>query len=415
VSLLSSPVTASGVAPLRVRRTPGVRIRPVGREAIAYVPRRDHFFALDSRHTALVRGLREDRWGTAAAEPAEAARTLAELGICETDPATPRRAFAGRSVVGSMTELPISREPLVVNCFATSFCPLRCRYCHADDLMVGYREGENDRWLAQVLRVAGATPAMVGVVTGGEPLARYERTERLVERLAETGKAVVLDTSGVGDFSRLVPLLRRHDVHVRVSLDSADAALNDDLRPANRGFTAPGTSSSVYALDAIRRAVRAGVPCSVQTVVTVRNWDLPALLALRDRLVGLGVTTWVLHLVVPVGKAARAGLLPGPDAPAVLAELASRTAADGVPIDVRVTSTGRAPNSTLLISAEGEFAVEQADGGGKRRRPLPRLGTRGAVLRHFRRHVDLRGHADRYLNGSLEPYRRSTGAVLPRA
>jgi radical SAM family protein len=415
VSLLSSLVPDSHVAALRMRRTPGVRIRPVGREAIAYVPRRDHFFALDARHAGLVRGLRDDRWGTPPQDLADAARTLAELGVCETDPGTPRRAFFGRSVVGRLTGLPISREPLVVNCFATSFCPLRCRYCHADDLMVRYREGENDRWLARVLRVAGATPAMVGVVTGGEPLARYERTEKLVARLAETGKAVVLDTSGVGDFSRLVPLLLRYDVHVRVSLDSADATVNDELRPANRGVVAPGTSSSVYALDAIRRAVRAGVPCSVQTVVTIRNGDLASLLALRDLLAGLGVTTWVLHVVVPVGKAARAGLLPGPQTPGVLADLVARTAADGVPIDIRVTSTGRAPNSTLLISAEGEFAVENAAEGGKRTLALPRLGTRRAVLRHFRTHVDLHGHADRYLNGSLDPCRRSTGAVLPRA
>jgi MoaA/NifB/PqqE/SkfB family radical SAM enzyme len=392
-----------------VRLAPGVRVR----DAIAYVPRRDHFFALDPAHRTTLRRILAGKAGGAAET-----RTLAELGICETDPDTARRAFFGRSVVGQLDALPTVTEPLVVNCFATAHCPLRCLYCHADDLMTGYREGESEQWFARVLRVAGATPAMVGVVTGGEPLARAERTERLITRLAQTGKAVVLDTSGVGDFSRLLPILRRHQVHVRVSLDSADPGTNDALRPANRQYLPPGASSAVYAEDAIKRAVRADVPCSVQTVVTARNGGLPALLALRDRLVGLGVTTWVLHIVVPVGKAAqpsRARLLAPAGVLEVLHDLVRRTAAEGVAIDIRLTSTDRAPNSTLLISAKGELAVENVAAGGKSVFTLPRIGVRAAVLRHFRTQVDLAGHAGRYLNGSLASWDNATGATLPRA
>ena len=392
-----------------VRLAPGVRVR----DSIAYVPRRDHFFALDPAHLRALRRVRAGR----DAGPAEV-RALAELGICETEPDTPRRAFFGRSVVGQLDALPEVTAPLVVNFFATAFCPLRCLYCHADDLMAGYRDQENEAWFGRVLRAAAATPAMVGVVTGGEPLARAERAERLIAKLAGTGKAVVLDTSGVGDFSRLVPTLRRHQVHVRVSLDSADPVRNDALRPANRRHLPPGASSAVYAEDAIRRAVRAGIPCSVQTVVTARNGDPDTLLALRDRLVGLGVTTWVLHVVVPVGKAAqpsRSGLLAPAGVQIVLDDLVRRTAADGVAIDIRLTSTHRAPNSTLLISAKGELAVENVAGGGKRLFALPRLGMRGAVLKHFRAHVDLAGHTGRYLNGSQAPWAEATGATLPRA
>ncbi|MFB9362935.1 radical SAM protein [Actinoplanes nipponensis] len=392
-----------------VRLAPGVRVR----DSIAYVPRRDHFFALDPAHLHTLRRVLAGKAGGAAET-----RLLAELGICETDPDTPRRAFFGRSVVGRLDALPAVTEPLVVNCFATAYCPLRCLYCHADDLMAGYREQESEAWFGRVLRAAAATPAMVGVVTGGEPLARVERSERLIARLAGTGKAVVLDTSGVGDFSRLVPTLRRYRVHVRISLDSADPAGNDALRPANRRHLPPGTSSAVYAQDAIRRAVRADVPCSVQTVVTARNGDLGTLLALRDRLVGLGVTTWVLHVVVPVGKAARpgsAGLLAPAHVQQVLDELVRRTAAEGVAIDIRLTGTHRAPNSTLLISAKGELAVENVTDGGKRLFTLPRIGVRGAVLRHFRAHVDLAGHAGRYLNESQPPWAGATGATLPRA
>ncbi len=72
---------------------PGVRVRG----PIAYVPRRDHFFALDARHEAALKRRAGDD---------DAIRTLAELGICETEPATPRRAFFGRSVVGQVDALP---------------------------------------------------------------------------------------------------------------------------------------------------------------------------------------------------------------------------------------------------------------------------------------------------------------------
>ena len=177
-----------------------------------------------------------------------------------------------------------------------------------------------------------------------------------------------------------------------------------------------GASAHAHAHDTVRRAVGAGLACSVQTVVTARNGELDGLLRFRDALVDLGVTTWALHQVVPAGKAARPAsgrLLAGPDTQATLAELVRRSAADGMPIDIRLTSTHRAPNSTLLISAKGELAVEDVTGGGKKTFALPRIGVRGAVLRHFRDHVDLAGHASRYLNGSLAAFEQPTGATLP--
>jgi MoaA/NifB/PqqE/SkfB family radical SAM enzyme len=448
----------------------GVRVRREPFGAIVYVPRRDHFFALDRPHTEL---LLKERQPTGV-EDRERLRRLAEL----TDEP---RAVDGRSLLGEFDRLPVSTKPLVVNCFTTAHCPLRCAYCHADDLMVGYRDsdgnddgkGAGDRWLREVIRVAAATPAMVGVVTGGEPLARPDRAERLIAALAED-KAVVLDTSGVGTtstsatsattdtsatntttatnttsatsttsattatnaasaartanakgvraardakrpqgaegaeraegFSRLIKVLQRYEVHVRVSIDSIDAAVNDALRPINRRYLPLGTSAHADALDTVRQAVGAGLACSVQTVVTTRNGDLDGLLRFRDALVDLGVITWALHHVVPAGKAAhpnRTRLLGGPATQATLAELVRRSAADGVPIDIRLTSTHRAPNSTLLISARGELSVENPRGGAKIVVNVPRFRARAAILRTFREHVDLEGHASRYLNGTL--------------
>jgi molybdenum cofactor biosynthesis enzyme MoaA len=396
-------VVAAETGPLpRARTADRVRVRYEPFGAVVYVGRRDHFFALDPAHAKLVKRF-HGRSRDVEADDLEMVKALAGMGILTTEPATPERAFYGRSLVGSFADLPVCSAPLVVNCLVTAHCPLRCRYCHADDLMTGYREAEDARWLTEVTRVARATPAMVGVVTGGEPLSRADRAEHLIKALARD-KSVVLDTSGVGDFHRLVPVLQEYGVHVRVSLDSADQSVNDALRPINRQYLPQGTSSHNYARDTIRKAIRKDIACSVQTVVTARNGALPDLLGLRNTLVDLGVQTWTLHVVVPAGKAAdpaQADLLSGPDVLRTLEDLVWKSAADDIDLDIRVTSTHRSPNSVLLISAKGELCVEGSDGGGKTTLRVPRLLPSRRVRRVFLEQINSTGHASRYLNGTL--------------
>jgi pyruvate-formate lyase-activating enzyme len=371
--------------------------------AVVYLPQRDRFFALDHDYAAVV-----NRVKLGQSVPDADYQRLVELvqtGICITDKTPSTHAFNGPSLIGAFTKFPICAEPLVVNCFATANCPLQCLYCHADDLMsADYRRGDTEDTLREVIRVADATPAMVAVVTGGEPLARLDRTERLIQTLAKT-KAVVLDTSGVGDFARMLRVVQEHGVHVRVSLDSADQDLNDAVRRTNRLYVAPGISSFAHAIDAIKRCARAKVPCSVQTVVTTRNAD--DLKRLRGLLVDLGVTTWVLHMMVPAGKAAlpvRKHLKPEPATLGALKDLVGSAAAERLPMDIRVTSTDQKPNSVLLISAKGELCVEKPTAGSKTITPLSRVLSRRDALRHFHESVDLLGHSSRYLNGVLSQH-----------
>jgi len=407
-------------APLRGRLAAGIRLRRESFGSIAYVPARDHFYALDRKHRTVLEKLSTSDARPVRPEHREMVTAMAAASICETEPPTPQRAFYGRSLLGSFPGgIPSIKAPMVVNCFTTAQCPLRCTYCHADDLMVSYRGDENAEWIDEVIRVATATPAMVGVVTGGEPLAAPGNAERLLAALARD-KAVVLDTSGVGDLGRLVPVLRQYNAHVRFSLDSAQALINDRLRPINRRQVPLGTSSFRKATEGVRLAVGEGLACSVQTVVTARNSDLEGLTELRDMLLEARVRTWALHIVVPAGKAAQRPnkLLIGDDAVTTLTRLVADTAAQRLPIDIRVTGTHRQPNSTLLISAKGEVAIQRRDGAGKKILRVGRAMARQRLLRQFRRHVDTAGHASRYLNGTLDLYPKdgtvelsATGAV----
>jgi MoaA/NifB/PqqE/SkfB family radical SAM enzyme len=268
-----------------------------------------------------------------------------------------------------------------------------------------WTEADDEPWL--VARMAATVPALVAVVTGGEPLFAPWRTEVLIRELAGAGKAVVLDTSGVGDLASLLPVLTGYRVHVRVSLDSLDPAANDRLRVINRRYLPVGTSAGAAAVRTLADVAAAGLPVTVQTVVTATNDDVNRLLAMRDGLVARGVGNWVLHVVVPAGKAAlprNRVLRPSPYVLPVLAELVKLSAEERVPLNIRVTGTHEAPNSVLLIGSRGDLFIESNAGG---KMLIAGSGaTRGEVVEAFRRHVNLVEHVSRYLNGSIQPFPR---------
>jgi MoaA/NifB/PqqE/SkfB family radical SAM enzyme len=395
-------VTASGPAP-RVEPGTSVRLRREPYGYLAYVGERDHFFAVAGPGAdvlAEAEAATEAPHGTAL-HPA--ARALARFGIVRTTPPVAEDPHHGISLLGPFDGVPEVDRPLVVNCFATASCPLRCRYCYADDLMGPVPGRDRRDRVEAVAEMAAAVPAMVAVITGGEPLSRPDRTRALIDALGGS-KSIVLDTSGVGGIEALLPVLLRFGVHLRVSLDSPDPAANDLLRPL-AGRHRELARSSAAAVTALRVAAEAGLATTVQTVVTSFNDSPEGLLRTRDALVGRGVRNWVLHALVPAGKAAAARnavLRPRPDVRQVLAEVVARSVADGTPLNIRVTGGGAARNAALLIGSDGRLFVED-DRRGKVAIAAP--GDPAAhVLAAFRREVSGVGHAGRYLNGTLQPF-----------
>jgi len=90
------PLTPTG---LRARLADGVRFRPEPFGMLAYVARRDHFYALDQPHAALLDRLSSDRppssgWCDVAPEDRAAVRRLAAIGVVATDPPTRLRTAA---------------------------------------------------------------------------------------------------------------------------------------------------------------------------------------------------------------------------------------------------------------------------------------------------------------------------------
>lgn len=407
---------------MQVRKAKRVIIREdPGFGGICYVPNRDDFFAANYDVFQTLKQLKKSftlvpkKWE-------HSYRELAKLGICETqNPVVPEGPYSGPSFLGTFPEIPTIDLPLVVNCFSTSHCPLACQYCHADDLMQSYRANEiSQNWtnndLKNMLFVVSQVPAIVAVITGGDPLTRPERAIQLIQGLSKQ-KSIVLDTSGVGPIERMLPVLAEHEVHVRVSLDSLGKE-NDRWRPFNSKFKGHSDiqSSRAGALRTIEKCLEIGLSVTVQTVIHSRNDSFTQLIDLRDGLRKLGVKNWVLHLAIKGGLARkkememlqqrklRGSILPGGNVRPMLWQLIEETMDSKLNIDIRCTDTDSTPNSVLLINSEGNLYTEGYAHHGKVKL-YDAKENRPDRVRALWSHIDKFGHARRYLNWNPWYYR----------
>jgi predicted adenylyl cyclase CyaB len=391
---------------VKVRLGSDVRIRRDTFGGICYVAHRDDFFAATEPVFDAIEKLNTD-WISASSTWRPAYQALAKLGICQTkDPSTREEAYSGPAFLGQFLEIPTVSEPLVLNCFSTAYCPLRCIYCHADDLMQDYRATETSDQLDNVISTARMINSMVAVITGGDPLTRPERAIRLIEGLAGS-RALVLDTSGVGALDSLLPTLKKHNVHVRVSLDALSPA-NSKLRPVNLAYVEKGAQSGQFAQETIRRCLTEGLAVTVQTVISSVNENMDELRDLRDWLVANQVRNWVLHMTVKGGSARRIqtqaekqkrvkGIVPSGKAYDMLQTLIRDTRNRNLPLDIRCTDTDTTPNSVLLVGSNGSLFTEGYAHHGKVRLYDSSEG-RPDTLRKLWHYLDRFGHARRYLN-----------------
>jgi predicted adenylyl cyclase CyaB len=396
---------------VRAKAAARTRLRSDDFGGICYVSRRDDFFALDKPVFRIVAGLK-DEWTQVAPEWESTYVALAKLGICETDPPTAELSYALPSFVGQFEEIPSITEPLVVNCFSTAHCPLKCQYCHADDLMISFRSTEPETLdttdLDNVIATTSMFPAMVAVITGGDPLTRPHRAAHLISKLARQ-KSLVLDTSGVGDLDSLLPLLKEHAVHVRVSWDAV-GQVNDILRPINTTYVKHEKSSGANAARTIQRCLDEGLAVTVQTVISRVNQHAHILSQLRTTLGSMGVRNWVLHIAVEGGLARRReqaarkkggrarGILPGgTKLQETLLRLFKDNEESKHKLDIRCTDTNSTPNSVILVDSRGDLYTEGYAHNGK-----VLLFEAGKAqpdqVRAKWMHIDRFGHATRYLN-----------------
>ena len=396
-----------------------------------YVSERDDNFLIDDQVARIVQKFTA-RWKKVEIKEAHVVRSLAELGILESKDEkgvlVPQIAYSGVHLIGKITDIPVVQHPLVVNCFSTSWCPLKCVYCHADDLMKDYRASETLEGVERVVETASKIPALAYVITGGDPLTKPDRALALAERLSDKA-GVVIDTSGVGSVEDALQMVKSRPMHMRISIDSMDPRINRVTRPINPAMRPTLDEKNMHSLGYAERMVDRIAPwatgVSVQTVISSKNDKYDHLIQLRDWLISRGVKNWILHVAINAGAATRfairtdrekqkleasAGkeILATRKATKILPDLqnASRsikrlienTQSGNYDIDIRCTNANDAPNSVFLLDSEGDLFTQ---GRGKDRGRKVSLLPFGSALRDLNAlwtYVNPIDHAQRYIN-----------------
>jgi MoaA/NifB/PqqE/SkfB family radical SAM enzyme len=194
--------------------------------------------------------------------------------------------------------LPVPRQPILINWLITGRCPLACRYCYAEDLMRNEALEPRSADIERIVESILSLNPLVVVVTGGDPLFSGHLAEAVHLLSGKVG--IVVDTSGYTFTPKHLELFKRHNVSVRISLDSERPKVNQAQRPLYRGYPKlvnQGIPTAVAAVNTLCQCLDAGLCVTVQTVATKKNAN--DLVALGDKLYRLGVRSWRIFKVAP--------------------------------------------------------------------------------------------------------------------
>jgi len=190
---------------------------------------------------------------------------------------------------------PLDEKPLLVFWETTKACPLACIHCRANAItrpLPG--ELSHAEALDLIRQVAEfGRPYPVLVLTGGDPLMRSDLWE-LVEEARSLGIPVAMAPSPSRQLLENIDNIVREGVSaVSISIDHPDPTVHDRVRRYQGSWEAATT--------AVRELLRRGV--SVQVNTTVMRSTVRGLPGMARLLRELGVRTWEVFYLVPVGRA----------------------------------------------------------------------------------------------------------------
>ncbi|MEA2572045.1 MAG: AdoMet-dependent heme synthase [Acidobacteriota bacterium] len=191
-------------------------------------------------------------------------------------------------------------SPFVVIWESTRACDLACVHCRA---AAQPRRSRYELTTTEGFRLIDEIAAMkpkVFVITGGDPLKRFD-TYAMIEYARKLGLEPSLTPSATPLLTEeAVSKMKRHGLgRIAVSLDASTAHAHDEFRRVEGSFD--------LTINAIRAAVREGIPVQVNTTVTRRTIDdLPRMVGLLEE---LGIAMWSVFFVVPTGRAKMSDLV----------------------------------------------------------------------------------------------------------
>ncbi len=165
--------------------------------------------------------------------------------------------------------LPLPESPLIINWMLTGNCNHKCAYCYAQDAMHNIETEPDENRIGQIIDSIRALRPVAVVITGGEPtLSPF--FEDVIKEVANFA-SVVIDTNAANITESNVNIFAKHNVHIRISLDSHRPSKNLKTRiPIYK-------SQSAYYFDNIWKALidlsKSEIPITINTVASTANYD----------------------------------------------------------------------------------------------------------------------------------------------
>ena len=182
-------------------------------------------------------------------------------------------------------------RPLIINWLITQKCTYRCLYCYATDVInnpkYSYAEFSRKEIAHNIIK---QNPLAV-VISGGEPFSLQKIDESIQYLAGKTG--IIIDTNGVykDEIIKVLPLLKKYNIHVRVSLDTLRVKKVYKTRPpiVNGQSEADNLQCIFESLTAL---ISNNIHLTIQTVVTKKNAN--DLKEMGDKLWKMKVRSWRL-------------------------------------------------------------------------------------------------------------------------
>lgn len=181
-----------------------------------------------------------------------------------------------------------SELPFYAGWEVTGACNLDCIYCFADNLIHTKDTADIIDTARHILKV---DPMVIGL-SGGEPTLNPRLPE--IMRLFYGRIAMILNTNGTTEsLASLVPLLKETGTLVRLTIDTLDNKLLNQLRPPKNGV--PDYDQAGMLKKNTSLLIEAGVPFMIHTVITKKN--INTLEKTAEELIRLGVKRWHFYAV----------------------------------------------------------------------------------------------------------------------
>jgi MoaA/NifB/PqqE/SkfB family radical SAM enzyme len=193
---------------------------------------------------------------------------------------------------------PYVELPLVLNCYLSYNCNLKCIHCVAEDL---YRYNKNKLELSNsLINAINKSPFMLIVITGGEPL--LTENEEILIRLINSvkNKGIIIDTNGtILPSKKILNLCIQKNILIRISMDSCRFQEEIILRRINNHVE---SNKKMYdkKIENIILLKQNKINIAVQTVLYKKN--LGSLDQIRTFLIANNIKLWFIQRLIPTQK-----------------------------------------------------------------------------------------------------------------